>query len=436
MVTRRWTGSAAWGFVGLLTLIGQSSEAFAFEARPYGIEMGFITLGVLGWQRATEAEATGRRRAGWILVLLVGGVCGLLSHVFALLPWCILIAAEAVRVLRRRRLDWLIALALILPFAVTPLYKILLSNHGVSAFPKAFQPTFETLITFYTSETARAIRVALPGAILALVALGSGVLGYVRLRRVHAETIILLLGLLAAPAVLILYLLHGHGAFFPRYGFCFELALALALPVGLAALLRDSRAAGLVVMAAMFLICKPLLQTTKVLRHPKAAFTVAVPGPCNACALAAQIDPALPIAVAGGTTYVEMNYRESPQQLKNIYYVADVNDAIQFAHATIFEGMQYEHDSFPFRAQVDTYTRFVAEHPRFFVYGTYEYPEEWLLRKLLASGADLQMLGTVNGEGYLDTELWEVTMPGADSGSNPAKEAVEKNAVEAAAAAR
>ncbi|MEO6924491.1 MAG: hypothetical protein ABI142_11750, partial [Bryocella sp.] len=51
---------------------------------------------------------------------------------------------------------------------------------------------------------------------------------------------------------------------------------------------------------------------------------------------------------------------------------------------------------FPIRANVAPYKEFIQHHPKFFVLGDYDYPEDWLLRKLLDDGATVQILGSTD----------------------------------------
>ena len=56
---------------------------------------------------------------------------------------------------------------------------------------------------------------------------------------------------------------------------------------------------------------------------------------------------------------------------------------------------------------VAPYHQFLAQHSRFFVIGTYTYPEDWLLRKLDADGAILIYRGKIRST-YKDDDLYEV----------------------------
>ena len=76
---------------------------YAYEARPYGIELGFCGIALLCWQAAADRNST---RVGWLLGLGVGLVGGLLSHGYGFLVFLPLAFGEIARTLERRRVDW------------------------------------------------------------------------------------------------------------------------------------------------------------------------------------------------------------------------------------------------------------------------------------------------------------------------------------------
>ena len=78
--------------------------------------------------------------------------------------------------------------------------------------------------------------------------------------------------------------------------------------------------------------------------------------------------------------------------------------AVKYANATIFEGFPALKGKFPVRGNIMPYQEFIQRHSRFLVLGTYNYPEDWLLRKLLADHATLRFLGDY-GTGYKDRAI-------------------------------
>src|SRR5207302_1016243 len=117
----------------------------------------------------------------------------------------------------------------------------------------------------------------------------------------------------------------------------------------------------------------------------------------------------LPLVDASGLTFFEMNKREDPEILAHVFYLTDHDAAIRYAHATIFEGTGILRDYFPIRGTVMPYRDFVSQNSHFFVLGTPDYPEDWLIPKLMDDGAELDFKGELRSS-YKDQMIFEVTM--------------------------
>jgi hypothetical protein len=400
-----------WGMAAALLLASGVAFPYALEARPYGLLLGFTALGFLGWQKATTP---GENRALDFAFLLVGGFGALLSHVFAIFAWCMLILAEAVRVYLSRRLDWKVVLALLLPLVAVVTYIPLIRVHGASYYPAEFQPDLYKLLKHYL-ELFRASEVVIAfTVILALLILGRSVFGVNGKLRLNAAELTALLGFLAIPAILVVYLMRSHAAFFPRYGIIAEFAAAALVPIFVAWLTRESRSVALIASAFLYAALFFSSGISHVVRQPSLlSFQNPPPDPCKACEIADRLAPNLPFVTASGLTFLEIDNRESFPFLSRVFYLTDPEAAFKFAHANIYEAMQSEKDNFPIRANVAKYSDFVSQHPEFLVFGFYDHPEDWLLRKLQSDGATLTFLGTVDDNQFMDSVLWKVSMPGA-----------------------
>jgi len=60
----------------------------------------------------------------------------------------------------------------------------------------------------------------------------------------------------------------------------------------------------------------------------------------------------------------------------------------------------------------------VKQHRKFLVFGTYDFPEDWLLRKLNADGAQLRLIGTVDDPQFKDMQVWQIDSENANVSSN------------------
>jgi hypothetical protein len=182
---------------------------------------------------------------GWRAVLFLALLGMLFSHIFAVLAIPGLLAAEAWRSLQRRRLDWPVAAALLLPLAALVSYGPMLRGHGASIYPPAFQPDGEAIFDFYIALVSR-VAVALGLTALAVLLL----LGVRHLRGAAgraggwfftAPEWIAAIWMMFAPLLLMTYLMATHGAFFNRYG-AVDLGAGSAGRPGSAAGLRDRAA--------------------------------------------------------------------------------------------------------------------------------------------------------------------------------------------------
>ena len=406
-VQRRLT--PLYGFLSALVLLTGPFYLYAYEARPYAMVLSFLGILSLGWQSAIE-EGRPRR---WLALLLivVGGFGMLLSHVLAAVAYAALLLTEFIRFCLRRKTDWVLWICLALPLAACITYLQPIEHHAAGAFPTPFQASFIQLIGAY-SEIWIELASMLAAALIAIVLLGD---------RAQYSTVqknrdsfswpekILALGYCCVPLVVILLFMHSHSAYFSRYGIPAIFGVAILVPWFVA---RWTMASGRAALICSIVFIFGVVTPSSIARHiqglmppPKTALALTGDSPVSV----SQVMPELPFVDASGLTFLEMNSRENGAFLSRVYYLTDEQAAIQYANATIFEGLPNLKGKFPIRAKIMPYQKFIQEHSQFLVFGTYNYPEDWLLRKLLADHATLRFLGDYPA-GYKDEQLYEVTL--------------------------
>ena len=157
----------AWGATAALLLVTGAALQYALEARPYGLELGFISLGFFGWQSALESPLDRPRQQLPALVLvLLGGLGALLSHVFAIFAWTVLILAEVIRIRLGGKLNWPLISALLLPLLAVGTYIPLVRSHQAAYFPPAFQASLLGIGSFYTDYFAHLLMPLIWAAVL------------------------------------------------------------------------------------------------------------------------------------------------------------------------------------------------------------------------------------------------------------------------------
>ena len=151
---------------------------YGVQARPYGILLGLASLILLSWVCAIRRPANSR--TGW-LVLLAGSLAlALNTHYFAVLLLIPLCGAELFRIVRRRRVDWPMAVAtmtgtagagLALPFQrAAGEFRLHYYNAG-SVSLHAVTQSYRALFINYTAYSMRVQHLVMAALVLVTVAL-------------------------------------------------------------------------------------------------------------------------------------------------------------------------------------------------------------------------------------------------------------------------
>ncbi|HEV2645106.1 MAG TPA: glycosyltransferase family 39 protein [Acidobacteriaceae bacterium] len=409
----------------VLALLESDTFQFSVDARPYALLLGFLGLAMLGYQKITidpPSDNTSRStRLSGLTCLFVGVFGMMLSHMFGLFGLGALAAAEIWRTRLRRSVDWPVILIILLPLALFAAYVPMFRNHSKGIFPAEFQPNGETIFSFYIASISRPLVALCLTALSVLVLLGP------RHLRSGPPTQgckwfftrpewVLLIATMSTPLILMGYLMGTQGAFFPRYGAIATIGFVILATALLARWTMnqgslDGRAALLggtiLFLMSGFWFPTPqhvaLTEVVSNLRHSEPSVRQ-----CQACSKTEALDPTLPLVDASGLTFIEMNHQETPSTLARVYYLTDPQASFEFAHANIFEQMPALVESFHLHGHAVPYSAFLREHQHFFVLGRYNYPEDWLLRKL-TKNAEVRIIDTT-ADDYRDTDLYEVTI--------------------------
>lgn len=137
--------SALYGFAAMLFPLVTAAYSYAYEARPYGIVLGFCGLSLLCWQSAAE----GRYRKLSLIGLALSFGAAVSSHYYAVLLIFPLALGEVARSFLQRRLDLPIWVAL--GSAMIPLFLFLPLIHGAQTHSAHYtgQPHLGEILDFY-----------------------------------------------------------------------------------------------------------------------------------------------------------------------------------------------------------------------------------------------------------------------------------------------
>ena len=241
--------SALYGLVGMLAFWITAAYPYAYEARPYGLVLGFCGLALVCWQAASEHV-----RRSWVLLGLFAACAGAVgSHYGAVMLVFPLALGELVRSISRRKVDWPVWLAFCgagLPLLVfLPLLRTSISPYGLAMWsrpkPNSLLDCYSELLSI-TGHPLAAILCAL--AVWRAVRARGILTGRLsRLSSMPLWEIAAAIGLLLLPVVGLLQAVLVTGQITPRY------VLPLVMGFGiLAALLayenlRDDAVGGLLI---------------------------------------------------------------------------------------------------------------------------------------------------------------------------------------------
>jgi 4-amino-4-deoxy-L-arabinose transferase-like glycosyltransferase len=372
-VRRRTSG---W-YALIAALFPAVTEAFrySYEARPYGLMMGFSALALLCWQQAVSA--TGVRRAIGLVGLWLSLSLALSFHYYSVLAFVAIGTGEAVRIVQRRRLDIPIAMAACLAGLIGIIYLPLIRG---AVTVHSDHPWNGVSLRFVFDALHFALSPAAVPMAFCVVALGL-LYGLPRVAQAPAaRRIVLTLPETGACLGFVMLPLFGYlvGRFVTHM---MSERYVLPLVIGFAVLFACALYQATGGRALAGLILAAILATVFVGRH------IARPPMVNEFAtlrLPAQ-DRDLPLVLASSLDVVPRLYYANADVTSRIvcvdlsthYHGVDAVDRDVFIAAPFFHW------------PVMHYADFARAHPRFFLLATPA--SDWVAKRLRADGAELQL---------------------------------------------
>ena len=385
---------------------------YSWEDRPYALLCGFLVLLILVWERASQPK----RHPLWIGAVFLVGFAMMGSHFFGSFLLLAFLAAEIARAWNARRFDLPLLTALILPFTVPLLYREVISSYTKASFPPSFhQPSIFGIGMLYASLLDSCLLCLIPILLMCLIMTiqpqgkdirGSSANSVERsLPGFSLPEGVLFLFILVEPVLVTLALIRTHGAIFTRYGVPACISIAVLTTVFLFWRFDGLKRVALIVVIGCGV--GPILAFA---HRPVMYLTDYDAQAANSSTTGYRaVRPDLPLVDASALTFVEMNHRESPELLRRTYYLTDNVLALRYSNASLWQGEGDVSRILRFRGKVQDLSTFKAGHSEFLVLGTYDYPEDWLLRALVAEGDTVQYLGNFKTT-YKDKDLYKVTI--------------------------
>jgi hypothetical protein len=380
-VARR--GSLLFAWVALLLPLTTVIAPFAYEARPYGLVLGFCGLSLVCWQAATEGKWRGPALVGLALAL----AAALWSHYYAVLLLVPLALGEGVRTWDRRRVDWPVwialgaaALSLGLLWPLVAVARTFIGGFWAHPHWAAVQYAYWLLLL--------PIQTPLLLLLLALVFYPE------RVRQAGAggparHEMAAALGLAILP---LLGVLLGKGL---TGVYTFRYVMPMVAGVSLVtAFVASRRSGGCPLLGSALVVCLLVVAWVQG-RREYDRLTVEANRIAATCDyLGAGNSSGLPVAVAGPLPFLELVQHASADLAPRLVYLSDPSASRHYLQEDTAEhALRHLRHWVP--VNVVDRADFLAEHRQFFVFGD----SGWLRWALEASGARFEACGQCQGQG-------------------------------------
>ncbi|HSZ63830.1 MAG TPA: glycosyltransferase family 39 protein [Terriglobales bacterium] len=443
--------SPIYGLIATLIVWSSPYAHLATDARPYALILCFSALLLVSWHQVVKGEE--RPNHPWALAtILVGGVGLLLSHVLGVLAYGAFLAAEIVRLWKRRKPDWRLWVALLVPMVAVLSYLPLLRTRSQILFSEYSQASPRRLAICYWEHVRYLVT---PLALIVLMAVVWPVASKrsqtalqwgSRLLDVSLSS--LLFCLFLVPLQIEILFARTGTPFYERYGVVALIPCAIfpTLLLGYRTRCNQLAGGGVVVLLAAFLILNTsgkawLIETLSNFLPPTTAarliYLVAlppiVPPPLKLPAVPSYlesavnsvptishlevVDPSLPLVAGSGPTFLELDKYQNAALKRRLYLLTNHKAASDIVHNTVFDNYEIVKAAFPITGQVEPYCAFLRQHSQFLVLGGYNYPDTWLLRKLELDGARLSILGHYDDGVIEEHQLYRVSIESENCGA-------------------
>jgi hypothetical protein len=356
--------SALGGFISMLFPMVTLAYWYGYEARPYGIELGFCGIALICWQSSADRES---RRLGWLFGMGAALAGVLLTHGYAILVFVPIVVGELARDVSRKRVDWPVWITIAISSgALIVLVPQSLALKSVVIPATVTHATLAGLVTNYISYLKPAAYVGFGWLVLTCVVRPeTPPPAALPARQTRLYETAALLAFLAIPALQCLLAKLTGAPPIARYSICWIAGPAVLL--GLVSAKRPLVAIGVVVLLVAQIGANNLkFRSSSVLIEPSVGYGISTSLPQfrERYGWMEAADKTLPIALLDGFDFLPTAFYAPPDLASRmIYGMPSKSDLIGFFYARLRTYCHSVLDSpVPF-------SDFVAAHDTFLAYG-------------------------------------------------------------------
>ncbi|MEO5924186.1 MAG: hypothetical protein ABIR70_10195 [Bryobacteraceae bacterium] len=379
-----------YGLLAALILLESRAHWFAYEARPYGLVLGFATAALLCWQRSE-----GRRAILWTAGLAVSLSLALSVHYYSVLVFIPIAAAEACRTWFQKRLNWPVWIALTVAAASLLLYLPLIRSAQTYSGTFWAKAKITSILGFPPFIGTSAL-LALTGLALLWAVFASSAprpAGDPPNRSIFpTPEIVAAFGMLFIVPIAVALGVFITGAYTERYAISAVIGLCFLIVWLLAAAFRAASGPALI-LAGVFSLAF-MLQGIVYFSGPGAALA-RYDHRATVRDLENNFRSDFPIAVADPILFLELSHQASPQLRPRLFYIAEPKIALSRVTTNSVDrgllGMQSLAS-----LRVETLEATLARGESFLIIG---YPAQWawLVDELASRHVPLSVIGSGNG---------------------------------------
>jgi hypothetical protein len=372
-----------YGAIAMIIPLITESARYTYEARSYGIALGFSGMALVSWQSAAE-----RRRVVSPMLLALSLASAIACHFYMVLVLVAIGAGEAVRSFSRRRIEvpiWAALAASVLPLPLhAAMIRAALTFRGGN-WSTANAVALERAYMNFLAPVVLPVAVVVTGLALYWSVAPPAATQARATQRGELRPWEMVAAMVLASSFAGVWIIARltHGIFTPRYGLCMIFGIAiLALPAIRAYDTVRPLASALVLFALIG--SYPMRQ---ILDHR---------GSYHTPALLRKVDQSRAIVIENPLDFLELIYNEPPQLASRLYYLPSSEDAIRYKGTDDDDrGLLLLSRWFPLR--VEDPDLFLKHNDRILIWQGSKEPQ-WFLRKLVDDGATISLAGALSDQ--------------------------------------
>lgn len=376
-------GTTILGLAAMLFPLTTAAYYYSFEARPYGLVLGFAGLGLICWQ----ALAEGGRRPALLVGFALSLAAAISCHYYAILIVIPFLCGEAARACERRRLDLPVVAAIAV--SMTPMLLHLPLIRSARSYSTAFwaQPKWGDIPDFFNFLLASAV---LPLTAMLLITVAWSLLAPAKEREsapyLLKHEFFAAIGFIAVPVVAVVMAMFVTRAFTHRYALPAVIGLAVLLPPAFKKAGSDILPVLLVLLLMLGIARRGGLTLQDAARR-------AADREAEIALLLRDDHGNLPVVCADPHAFLMLSHNAPAGLRSRLVYLGDTSESMRYlGHNSLERGM-FDLLKPWFGLNVQRYRSFLKQGRRFLLFGDPNHFLNWVLPDLQSSGARIELAG-------------------------------------------